>query len=329
MNELRWNPITRRWVVVAPGRATRPTDRKSAEGDEAGESRDPTCPFCPGNEAELPGVALEIPGPTDAGWSFRAVPNRFAAFQEGLPAEESPDPARRPRGLQEVLIESPDHLADLSTLDRRALVAAVEGYHARYTAAAGKRDISRVLLFRNRGGPAGSSLRHPHAQLVAMEMEPPEMSRRDTTFRALRQELGGPCPLCRPELIEPDTDRRVVRETDHFVCRIPWAAEAPFEVWIVPRRHGPDFRDLAFPEEGGELAMLLGWVARRYAEVAGDPDYNLLLHSASPRDPDPDPLHWWIRLVPRVGQHAGLELLTGIRVNPSSPEEGAAALREP
>jgi len=272
---------------------------------------------------------METPDQTDAGWSFRAVPNRFAGFQEGGPGPGPAPPARSPRGFQEVLIESPDHQADLSTLDEGALVRAVEGYHARYAAAAGEPDISRVLLFRNRGRPAGSSLRHPHAQLVGMELDPPEMAARDAAFRALTDELGGECPLCRPELIEPDPDRRVVRETEHFVCRIPWAAEAPFEVWIVPRRHGPDFRDLAFPEEGGELAMLLGWLTRRYAEAAGDPDYNLLLHSAGPRDPDPAPLHWWIRLVPRVGQHAGLELLSGLRVNPSSPEEGAAILRKP
>lgn len=272
---------------------------------------------------------METPGPTDAGWSFRAVPNRFSGFQGSTSGTEPPAPARFPRGFQEVLIESPDHLADLSTLEGGALERAVEGYHARYTAAAGERGVSRVLLFRNRGRPAGSSLRHPHAQLVAMELEPPEMARRDAAFRALREELGGQCPLCRPGLIEPDPGQRVVRETEHFVCRIPWAAEAPFEVWIVPRRHEPDFRDLAFPEEGGELAMLLGWVTRRYAEAAGDPDYNLLLHSAGPRDPDPAPLHWWIRLVPRVGQHAGLELLSGVRVNPSSPEAGAATLRNP
>jgi UDPglucose--hexose-1-phosphate uridylyltransferase len=121
-------------------------------------------------------------------------------------------------------------------------------------------------------------------------------------------------------------EARLIHRDGGFSCWVPWAAESPFEVWIAPRRHAPDIRDLS-PEESDTLARLLGRVARAFGETAGNPDYNLLLHSASPRDPAAAELHWWIRFRPRMAQAAGLELLSGVGINPSSPDEDAASLR--
>jgi UDPglucose--hexose-1-phosphate uridylyltransferase len=324
--ELRWNPLTARWVVIAPGRSKRPVEE--AEPPE-GRSRDlphesapiPSCPLCPGNESELPAIVWQSPGNQPGGWSARAVPNRFPAFR---PESNGVQDAR---GHQEVLIESPIHRADLCSLDAPALERVVELYVERYRAVASLPGTSRVLLFRNRGRNAGNSLRHPHAQLVGIEFDPPLMRERDRSFRELRNQEGGHCPLCRPETFEPEFEARILFEGTAFRAWVPWAAESPFEVWIAPRRHVPDFRDLV-PDEAVELAELLGRLTRRYRDVAGDPDYNLLLHSAGPRDQDADALHWWIRLRPRVGTPAGLELLSGVLINPSSPLEDAHLLRD-
>jgi|GEM_PF-306950 len=352
--ELRWNPLTQRWVVIAPVRAARPVEEEDANAvtggtEAAGEEANPArareggpenarrgaagCPFCPGNEGELPGILMETPSESVPGWSFRAVPNRFAAFGHGGSAS-APGPSGAPvgsvghpaRGSQEVLIESPVHVDDLSTMDGPALRGALGGYHTRYAAMAARPEVSRVILFRNRGRNAGNSLRHPHAQLVGLELDPPEALSREAAFRELRRHFSGACPLCDPRELAPGFADRLLRHTRSYACWVPWAAEAPFEVWIAPRRHVPDFRDSGSEDERSELAELLGWVARRYRDAAGDPDYNLMLHSPGPRDPDPSELHWWIRMVPRIGRHAGLELLTGVRVNPSSPEQDAVRL---
>lgn len=242
------------------------------------------------------------------------------------PAGETGSRVRPARGRQEVLIETPEHWTDLSRMDGEALERVVHGYHARYRALAEEAGVARVILFRNRGAAAGTSLRHPHAQLYALALDPPEMTASDASFRELADELGR-CPLCAPEGWDPGFRDRLVHEDDRFVAWVPWAAEAPWEVWITPRRHTGDFRDLT-PGEGRGLAELLGRITRAYREAAGDPDYNLLLHSAAVRGSERDALHWWIRLRPRVGQAAGFELLSGIHLNPSSPERDAEVLRE-
>jgi UDPglucose--hexose-1-phosphate uridylyltransferase len=325
--ELRWNRVLRRWVVVAPARAARPLDQRAPSPDDDPGSLE-GCPFCPGNEDELPAILMETPSETPPGWAFRAVPNRFAAFRDAAGTEPAVPWVRPARGAQEVLIDSPTHLGDLCSMEPNALVRAVEGWAARYAAMCERPGLTRVLLFRNRGPMAGNSLRHPHAQLIGLELDPPGMRARDKAFRELRRESGGACPLCEPEGTEPDFQDRLVRRTPHLSAWVPWAAEAPFEMWIAPRRHTPDFRTSMEEGLGGDLAHLLGWITRRYRDAAGDPDYNLLLHSPGPRDPDPENLHWWIRLRPRVGHFAGLELLSGVVVNPSSPEADAKLLRE-
>jgi UDPglucose--hexose-1-phosphate uridylyltransferase len=225
-----------------------------------------------------------------------------------------------------VVIESPTHLHDLSTLETAALELVVDGYRRRYAEMAGEPEVARVLLFRNRGRGAGTSLRHPHTQLFALEVDPPEIQAREESFRQLRRDAEGHCPLCEPERFEPGFEARLLHRNRHFTCWVPWAAEAPCEVWIAPRRHTPRFEELT-ARECRSLAGLLGWVARRLRDRAGDPDYNLLLHAASPRDPMAHELHWWMRFRPRVGQLAGLELLSGILVNPSSPARDAGRLR--
>lgn len=302
--------------MIAPARAGRPVDTGPREDvwatpdDAPANDADPECPFCPGNEHELPAILTELRHPSGQGWSFRAVPNRFAA----LP------------GAQEVLIESPAHLDELSTMDQAGLERALEGYHARYAAMADRNGIGRVILFRNRGRNAGNSLRHPHAQLVGLEADPPQVRSREATFREFVARSGGVCPLCAPGTFEPDFEARLLRRTRHHTCWVPWAAEAPFEVWIAPVRHVADFRESSGAEERQDLAGILGWVTRRYRDVAGDPAFNLLLHAAGTRDPGAADLHWWIRLLPRIGRMAGLELLTGVRVNSSSPERDAERL---
>jgi UDPglucose--hexose-1-phosphate uridylyltransferase len=80
--ELRRDPLSGRWVVLAPARAQRPGAERApmpSAGDDAER-----CPFCEGREAATPPetFALGPPGrPADApAWRVRVVPNKFPAF---------------------------------------------------------------------------------------------------------------------------------------------------------------------------------------------------------------------------------------------------------
>src|SRR5205823_3332407 len=79
--ELRKDPITRRWVIIATERAARPTD--FPPGDSS-PNHSASCPFCEGHEAKTPReiTAIRRPGtpPDTPGWEVRVVPNKFPAL---------------------------------------------------------------------------------------------------------------------------------------------------------------------------------------------------------------------------------------------------------
>lgn len=348
--QLRQNVLTGRWVAVAPGRGRRPVQTEPPPlrtGEEV--SLDPSCPFCPGNEGELPSIIMEAPSANGTAWSVRVVPNRYPAFTmaQDPPTGDDADPPRRPgrgttlalgsdvplvfaepvpaSGTQEVIIESPLHGRDLADMAEAELEAIVEVYHERFNAVSEDGGAARVILFRNRGRDAGNSLVHPHAQLIATTTIPPEVRVREIRMLGYHGDSGR-CLLCNLKDVERAWDERVVIEDEHFVTVVPWAAEGPYELWIIPRRHQAEFGE-SEPEERKALAHVLGEVVRRYRDRAGDPDYNLMLHSAPRSRAGSRALHWFIQLRPRIGRLAGFEMATGIHINPSQPEADAAVLR--
>lgn len=346
--ELRQNVLTGRWVAVAPDRGHRPVEGEGARRGARELSDAGACPFCPGNESALPSIITETPSANGSAWSVRVVPNRYPAFTDGPDEDGAAEnaPQRRGRGTtlalgsdvplvfaepmaatgrQEVIIETPHHGRDLADMDAAELEGVVEVYHQRFSTVSEDDGAARVILFRNRGESAGNSLTHPHAQVIATTTIPPEVRVREIRMMGYHGDSGR-CLLCSLEDVERAWDERVVMENEHFVTVVPFAAEGPYEVWIIPRRHQAEFGE-AEPGERKALAHMLGEMLRRYRDRAGDPDYNLMLHSGPRSRSGSRALHWFIQLRPRIGHVAGFEMATGIHINPSQPEADAAVLR--
>jgi len=134
----------------------------------------------------------------------------------------------------------------------------------------------------------------------------------------------GECPYCRLVRDEVRRPERLVWADDSSVAFAPYASRSPFEVWIVPRRHEADFgratdADIASASEA--LRQVLG----RLATLDGPP-YNLVLHTAPLREQVDATYHWHWEIHPRLREIAGLELGTGLPVNPVSPEDAVAEL---
>ena len=104
----------------------------------------------------------------------------------------------------------------------------------------------------------------------------------------------------------------------------PFASRSPFEVWIVQRRHEADFWR-ASDADVDALAVALRQVLRRLASLDGPP-YNLVLHTAPLRERVDQTYHWHWEVHPRLREIAGLEVGTGLPVNPVSPEEAVDEL---
>jgi len=328
MSELRQNKVTRQWTIFAPERVGRPRDVLRCAGP-AGPSPviDPRCPFCPGDEQMVLSLILELPD-GHGGWRTRVAPNKYPILTPDageLASDQGVYVTRPGQGRHEVIIETPRHNEDLAFMAGEGARAVIETYHRRYVDLSREGNPAMTFIFRNHGPGAGTSLAHPHSQLVSTPIVPPRIRWQEEMAQQYFNDWGR-CGYCDMLRIEERDRQRLVLENASFVAFVPFAAEAPCEIWIAPRRHQSDFGSLVDAEKA-DLAEALQGALYRLARKAGDPDYNCMIHTAAGQRPDAPYLHWYVQILPRLTCEAGFEVGSGIGVNLSLPEEDARLLR--
>ncbi len=329
-NEMRQNRLTGQWVIYAPGRGQRPNDFVSKDETDAVSLAQHVqdCPFCPGNEEMLPEIIYEASTEQGTHWQTRVVPNKFpvlSAETEHSRKQEGFYVRMSGYGHHEVIIEHPRHDLDLPDMAEAEVRAVIDTYHQRYLELLSDNANMMVILFRNHGAKAGTSIRHPHSQLIATGVVPRHVRWREDIAQAYFDTWG--TSLLDDMLdYEREVQERIVCENDSFVTFVPYAAEIPYEMWIVPRRQQADFGAIR-EDEKGDLTRSLQDSLRRLNDALDRPDYNLVVHTAARYKADEPHLHWYIQVRPRILTRAGFEIGSGMRVNPSIPEEDAHALR--
>ncbi|MCU0651746.1 MAG: galactose-1-phosphate uridylyltransferase [Candidatus Omnitrophica bacterium] len=330
MSELRYNLISRELVIIATERAKRPEDFKKAKKEkiELPEYR-ADCPFCPKNEKLSPPETFSILNGNS--WRTRVIPNKFSAL--------SPDASRIRTnksvyyrkidgyGFHEVIIEHPKHNMIIALMSYQDVENIIKTYHARYTDIQNKEGIEAIVIFKNHGPSAGTSQEHPHSQLIATPVVPPQI--RERVEQSTRFYDGtGQCMFC-VSLDEElkDDKKRIVTETEHFVSLIPYATLSPFATRVTPKRHMPSFADINEAEIKDLAINLKDTLAKLYYGL-DNPDFNYTIRSIPVHEYGRDYFHWYLSIIPRISRPAGFELGSGIFINSSLPEEGAAFLRQ-
>ena len=327
MPELRQNLATKQWVIVAVERARRPEEHVQSYRPPTEERPEwaADCPFCPGNEE--PDMEIMRLPPSGA-WQARVVRNKYPALQLEGEYERTFDGVHRRMsgvGHHEVVIESPRHniCAALDTPEH--LTVTLETFKARSREMAQDPRVEQIVCFQNHGERAGTSLVHPHAQIIALPVVPYEIRARSEEARRYFDDTGK-CVLCQMVCDELKDGSRIVAESALFVAFVLYAALSSFHLWIVPRHHKPSFLH-ASVQEMADLGGLLWRVLRKLYVGLHDPDYNYVVRSAPLRDPGFDYSHWYLTLIPRVSESAGFELGSGMFINTTLPENSAEFLR--
>lgn len=340
MSELRQDPVSQRWVIIAQDRENRPNEFVPTPVERVAGK----CPFCAGNEEETPeAVALYATGRatphqgTPATWQVRVVPNKYPAVRSDVngPVRTEPFGLRSSAaGVHEVIIEGPQHAVSITDLPPEQLRLAWLSYRDRLNEHAREGRWAYGQLFKNVGAAAGSSIEHAHSQLIVLPHVPTDIAQELANCERHFAEHG---QGLLSTLIEKEqaTGERIVAETPNLVAFCPFASRFPYEVWILPKRPasriqhyaGDGFRSMATDEEMGELGSFVQEIVRRLEAVLNRPAYNLFLHTA-PFDSQPyDYYHWHVEVFPRLTKAAGFEWGTGYFINPVPPEDAAAALR--
>jgi UDPglucose--hexose-1-phosphate uridylyltransferase len=316
--ELRKDPITGWWVATIVDRAFhRDRFARAAEPVDDALFGCANCSSPPGDGVRtrmLKDFAFHVVGTEDEA--------RELDRDHGL-AQMSMAQARA-TGSWRTVVAPPGEHRPLHAVGTEVIEGLVRGARDAIVEAGASGQTVYLTVVQNWGAQAGARTNHLCLDLYDLPQIP----------HRIGEELGGAarfviregeCPFCR--LVRDETRRgdRMVWEDADTVAFAPFASRSPFEIWVVPRHHEADFgrigeRDITASAEA--LRQVLG----RLAVSLDGPPYNLVLHTAPLNEPVDATYHWHWEIHPRLRDIAGLELGTGLPVNPVSPEDAVEEL---
>lgn len=327
MPELRQNFMTKEWVVIATERAKRPDQMAVHRQAKLAVSFSEKCPFCPGHEDQTPPEILRLHD--GAGWKVRVVPNKFAALSPDLEPERSIRRTLRSMkgfGVHDVIVETTDHSLALAQMPDSHVADILRVYKTRYDQISLDPRIAQVTIFKNHGPDAGTSLEHPHSQMIATPVISYQVRQR--FHEALRHfDDFGCCMFCQVIDEEMNEQKRIVLTSEHFVAMELFASAAPFSTHIYPRRHMASFGDISAAEIA-DLGRVLRTVLAKLYYGLDNPDFNFTIRTAPAECVGVRYFHWYMSVIPRLTRTAGFELGSGMFINTVIPEEAAEFLRK-
>jgi len=312
--ELRRDDITGWWVAVVVDREF----NRSRFAREAASVRDfnARCQNCD-------------PGPNDRTRLRTLKPKAFTVAGSELDQRRQAEGKEAPEdddlrmgllgdaGSWETIVAPFEHHAPLGAETEAVVIEMLRQARDRIVAARADEGTQYLQVVQNWGKQAGAMTNHLCFDVYDLPLLP----------HRIGEELGGAaryviregvCPWCRLVQDEVAGRDRLVFEDAASVCFAPYASRSPFELWVVPRHHEADF-GLTTDEQLTAAAEALQKVIR-LLDILDGPPYNLVLHTGPLHESVRETYHWHWEIHPRLRDIAGLELGTGLPVNPISPE---------
>ncbi len=305
-SEIRKAYLLNKYVIIAPGRAKRPQDVKK----EMVVRRTKACPFCVEN-IKREKIVDEIKKHDDASaWQVLSLKNVFPAVS--LDNDKA-------YGVQEVIIETPEHTKELGELAVPEIEAVLKMYAKRTKAIALNKNIEYILCFKNQGSKAGASIIHDHSQVFATHILPPDIGEELRLAREY-QKKNKTCAYCDLLKKELKSDRKIY-EDKQVAAIAPYASEFSYEAWIFTKRHLDNIAELS-EEEFTALAKIYKHILEKLRIL--DLSFNVFLHQVVSDKNQ----HFCMKIEPRESVWGGVELGSGVIINTVSPEDAAKFYRE-
>jgi len=324
ISELRFDLVSKDWVVIATGRAKKPEEFAKQERLKITvETKD--CPFC--NLATQGTPLLEYKDERGK-VEVAVIPNKYPAF---LSSDSLRERAEGPYSLMDgvgyhEVVVTRDHKKSLAELPLAQVRLVIDAYQERYLELANEKFVNYVSVFHNHGQEAGASIAHPHSQIIAIPIIDPDLQDSLNGSR-LFFETQGECVHCKMMEWDKEDKRRVIYENKEFVVLCPFASRAAFEARIYPKEHHPYFERIKETEKD-QLADALQVALIKIFKGLNDPAYNFFLHTAPADGKDYGHYHWHFEILPKTSTWAGFELGVGIEISTVEPEAAAKYLRE-
>lgn len=313
MAELRWNPLTKDWIMIASHRQNRPQMPKD------------WCPFCPGSgkvpdhydvyeyDNDFPALSQTPPQPDDVATDFYKTAPSY--------------------GKCEVVLYSPEHTVTLPELPAEHIRKLVDLWAERFTVLSQDEKIKYIFMFENRGAVVGVTMPHPHGQIYGYPFLPKRLELELEACKEYKEEKGR-CMLCDMLADEQQQGDRVIIENEDFVSFLPFFCEYPYGMYIMSKRHVQNITQFT-DSERNNLAEIL-------KETAGTLDslfdytfpYMMCMYQNPVNGEDvSDYYHFHIKFYPPMRSadkqkfNASSETGAWAHCNPTAPEEKAQELR--
>jgi len=307
MAELRFDPINRYTVVIAPERSERPKDDFK---DKKENSK--VCPFCPGNEDQTPPENFSNRDNVN-NWTIRSFPNKYPAFTSLDSSDIS--------GIQDVIVESDKHDINMGDFSLEHFQELLKVYKRRFQEIKKNRRVKYILAFKNHGLMAGATLKHPHSQIVGLSFVPPQFKKRIQRLKAFYSDKKK-CYFC--NIID---ESNAVFENKSFISISPNEARFSYESWILPRNHQVHFEDIT-NNQLSDLSEIFSKQIKTINSMLNYPAFNIILNNGLYNETKDNIYHWNIQIIPRVSYQAGFEWATGMFINQVEPENASREFKK-
>ena len=315
MAELRWNPLTKDWVMIASHRQNRPQMPKD------------WCPFCPGPDND------KVP----KSFNVLKYDNDFPALSQNPPEPDDVETriykTKPSYGKCEVILYSPEHTVTLPELSVPHIRELVDLWTERFEAISADPKIKYVFIFENRGDVVGVTMPHPHGQIYGYSVVPKKLELEMDSCREHFDETHN-CLVCDMLEDEVKAEKRIIFENDDFIVFLPFYCEYPYGIYIAAKRHLQNLTQMS-DEEKTSLAAALKEAAGTLDSLFDYPfPYMMCMYQNPVNGEDvSDYYHFHIAFYPPMRSadkqkfNASSETGAWAHCNPTAPEEKAEELR--
>lgn len=325
--ELRQDLVSGDWIVNAPSRVTRPSQFLS-KLEKRKKTPIKSCPFeNPQKAGNKPPILIY---PNSHQWAIQIIENKYPALVRertcGVLDKKGPYPVRPGIGHHDIIITR-DHDKNFPHLSVEQSNLVFQAFRDRYLMLFNDACIEYVSIFHNWGPAAGASVYHPHYQMIAIPVVPPDVNHSlegSGRFFAKHNK----CVHCVMMDWEKKEGKRIIFENEGAIAVAPFVSRSPFEIRIFPKKHLPYFEN-TYDHDIEFVVEALRFTLKSFEKNLKDPDYNFFIHTAPRKDKEKyKHYHWHIEVFPKVSIRAGFEFGTGVEVNVIDPDIAAKTLRK-
>lgn len=313
MAELRFNPLTKDWVMIASHRQNRPQMPKD------------WCPFCPGS------------GKVPDNFTVFKYDNDFPALSQTPPVPDDVETdlykTKEAYGKCEVILYSPEHTVTLPELGVPHIRELVDLWTERFCELKKDEKIKYIFIFENRGDVVGVTMPHPHGQIYGYSYIPKKL---EVEIESAKEHLEstGKCLFCDILDNEIKAKDRIIIENEDFITFLPFFTDYPYGVYISAKEHIQNLSQFS-DRQKDNLAKILKETAGMLDNLFDYPfPYMMCMHQDPVNSGDfSDCFHFHIEFYPPMRAadkqkfNASSETGAWAACNPTAPEEKAAELR--